>query len=90
MQLYYPHMIDNYPEDFDSWLSRVYLNDSVMFLIYQIYQLDMIGRINKESMVVSLKVNKVNKPVSSETLDQFSDFMASGALDAYVDHRLTS
>ncbi len=82
-------MIDtaDYPEDFDSWLNRVSMNDAVMFLLYQIYQLDMIGKVNKENMIVSLKVSKARKPLTDDDLNKFSDFMASGALDIYLEHR---
>lgn len=79
--------VTDYPEDFDSWLARVHLNDAVMFLLYQIYQLDMIGKVNKENMIVSLRVKKASKPVTPETMDQFSSFIASGALDVYLDRK---
>lgn len=80
-------------ETFESWFNRLPLMPELMNLIHNIYVLDQKGKKDRESLVINLQVTKPIPikpklpPITKEDIDRFSDFVANGGLDDYLNKK---
>lgn len=80
-------------ESFESWFNRLPFNADLMNLVHMIYQFDQQGKRDNEQLIVNLAISKripkpkTRKPITDAEINAFSDFMASGGLDALLDNK---
>lgn len=81
-------------ESFESWFMRLPFNADLMNLIHMVYEFDQQGKRDNEELLISLAVTKKTPkqfnrkpPITTEEINAFSDFMASGGLDALLDNK---
>lgn len=70
------------PEDFNSWFAHLPENEGVMSLIYQMYQLDQVGKANKETIIINLKARKIMPPATIEqSIEKLNEALKYGVLE---------